>query len=306
MGVSLGAGVAMVVGGQIIAFAFDTPRVTLPIVGELYAWQLVFLLVGLPGLLIAALMITVREPERRDKLQIATDGGETRDEVSIGETVRFLTQRWRTYSTHFLGMSVVTILGYGFLFWIPTMFLRTWQWSIPDVSLAYGIIALTAGPIGVNAGGWLSDWLYSRGHRDAHMRMTLIGAIILVISSALVPLMPTPELAVAMLVPATIGAAIPTATAGAALMMIVPNQLRAQTTAIYYFAINVLGLSLGASAVAAVTDFVFGDDAALRYSISIVALVAGSFALLFLFANLKYYRASVIEADQWSETEDAG
>ena len=75
MGVSLGAGVAMVVGGQIIAFAFDTPRVTLPIVGELYAWQLVFLLVGLPGLLIAALMITVREPERRDKLQIATDGG---------------------------------------------------------------------------------------------------------------------------------------------------------------------------------------------------------------------------------------
>jgi MFS family permease len=109
-----------------------------------------------------------------------------------------------------------------------------------------------------------------------------------------------------MLVPATIGAAIPTATAGAALMMIVPNQLRAQTTAIYYFAINVLGLSLGASAVAAVTDFVFGDDAALRYSISIVALVAGSSALLFLFANLKYYRASVIEADQWSETEGAG
>jgi MFS family permease len=138
------------------------------------------------------------------------------------------------------------------------------------------------------------------------MRMTLIGAIILVIASALVPLMPTPELAVAMLVPATIGAAIPTATAGAALMMIVPNQLRAQTTAIYYFVINVLGLSLGASAVAAVTDFVFGDDAALRYSVSIVALVAGSFAILFLFANLKYYRASVIEADQWSETEGAG
>ena len=306
MGVSLGAGVAMVVGGQIIAFAFDTPRVTLPIVGELFAWQLVFMLIGLPGLLVAALMITVREPERRDKLQVTTDRGETREEVSISETVRFLTQRWRTYGTHFLGMSVVTILGYGFLFWIPTMFLRTWQWSIPDISLAYGIIALTAGPIGVNAGGWLSDWLYSRGYRDAHMRMTLIGAIILVIASALVPLMPTPELAVAMLVPATIGAAIPTATAGAALMMIVPNQLRGQTTAIYYFVINVLGLSLGASAVAAVTDFVFGDDAALRYSVSIVAVVAGSFALLFLFANLKHYRASVIEADQWSETEGAG
>ncbi len=45
-------------------------------------------------------------------------------------------------------------------------------------------------------------------------------------------------------------------------MMIVPNQLRAQTTAAYYFAINVLGLTIGSTAIALVTDYVFGDDAA--------------------------------------------
>ena len=106
-----------------------------------------------------------------------------------------------------------------------------------------------------------------------------------------------------MLIPATIGGAVPTATAAAALMMIVPNQLRAQTTAAYYFAINVLGLTIGSTAIALVTDYVFGDDAALRYSITIVALSAGTLAIGFLVANLKHYRASVIEADQWSETE---
>lgn len=303
MGVSLGAGLAMIVGGQVIAYAFDAPPVTLPIVGELYAWQTVFIAVGLPGLLIAALMVTVREPKRRDKLRVTADSGTISEDVSVKETVRFLAKRWRTYGTHFLGMSVVTILGYGFLFWIPTMFVRTWGWSIPEVSLAYGTVVLIVGPLGVNFGGWCADRMYANGYRDAHMRMTLIGSILLVVSSALVPLMPTPELAIAMLIPATIGGAIPTATGAAALMMIAPNQLRAQTTAVYYFAINVLGLTIGSTAIALVTDYVFGDDAALRYSITIVSLGGGIFAIGFLVANLKHYRTSVIEADQWSETE---
>ena len=105
-----------------------------------------------------------------------------------------------------------------------------------------------------------------------------------------------------MLAPATIGGAIPTATAGAALMMIVPNQLRAQTTAIYYFVINVLGLTIGPLAIAIFTDSVFRDEAMLRYSIAIVSGGAGVLALGFLIANIKHFRASVIEADQWSDT----
>jgi MFS family permease len=116
--------------------------------------------------------------------------------------------------------------------------------------------------------------------------------------------MPTPELAVMMLAPATIGGALPTATAGAALMMIVPNQMRAQTTAIYYFVISVLGLTLGPLLIAVVTDSVFHDENALRYSISIVSGVAGAIALIFLFLNIKPYRASVIEADSWSSPSE--
>ena len=60
-----------------------------------------------------------------------------------------------------------------------------------------------------------------------------------------------------------------TATGAAALQMITPNQMRAQTTALYYFVINILGL-LGPTAVGLVTDFGFGDDDALRWSLAIV------------------------------------
>jgi MFS family permease len=299
MGVSLGAGVAMVLGGQIIGWAFSRPALTLPMIGELYQWQSVFLLVGLPGLVIAVLMVTVREPSRKDKIALSPNANPA-DQIPFTEVIAFLWQRRSTYLTLFFGMSVVTIIGYAYFSWIPTMFVRTWGWEISRVAFAYGMVILIFGPLGVNFGGWLAQRWYLRGRRAAHMRVTLLGACILVPASILVPLMPTPELAVMMLVPATIGGAIPTATAGAALMMIVPNQMRGQTTAIYYFVISVLGLTLGPLSVAIVTDSYFADEAALRYSIAIVSGGAGIPALGFLMMNIAHFRASVIEADAWS------
>ena len=299
MGVALGAGVAMLLGGQVIAWAFATQPPTLPWVGTLYPWQLVFFVVGLPGLALALLMVTVREPVRQGQITL-TDGSGAAQELPLKTVAGFLWARRATYGTLFIGMSVVTIIGYGYFSWIPTMFIRTWGWSISEIAFAYGAVILVAGPLGVNVGGWLADRWYNSGRRAAHMEVTLLGACLLVPCSVLVPLMPTPESAVVMLIPASIGGAMPTATAGAALMMIVPNQMRAQTTAIYYFVINVIGLTLGPSCIALVTDYVFADDLALRYSIAIVSGVAGVASLAVLALNIVPYRSSVVEADAWN------
>ena len=148
--------------------------------------------------------------------------------------------------------------------------------------------------------GWLADRWYGKGDKAAHMRVTLIGCVLMVPTSILVPLMPTPELAIVMLLPQNIGAAMATAMGGTSLMMIVPNQLRAQTTAIYYFVINVLGLTLGPLLIALVTDQVFADEKMLRYSIAMVATAVGPAALWCLYINIKYFRESVIEAESWS------
>ena len=108
------------------------------------------------------------------------------------------------------------------------------------------------------------------------------------------------------LLPASIGGAGDTATGAAALMMYTPNQLRAQVTALYYFVINILGLTLGPTAVALFTDQVFGDDLALRYSLSIVCALAGAFAIGFLTYNLGLYREAVIEAEAAENEVEAG
>ncbi|MEO7386747.1 MAG: MFS transporter [Gammaproteobacteria bacterium] len=300
MGVSLGVGVALIFGGQVIAWVAAAPPVELPGIGALRGWQTVFILVGLPGVLVALLMLTVREPVRRDRLQVRHADGTVTEQLSVKEIVAYLRQRWRTYVTHFIGMTVVTIQGYSYFFWIPTMFRRTWNWTIPEISLVYGLVTITCGPLGILLGGWIADLLYRRGYQDALIRTCLGGAALLLIpGSVLAPLMPNPWLAVALLVPVSIGGALVTATGVAALQMITPNQMRAQTTALYYFVISIFGL-LGPTAVAVVTDYVFADDNALRWSLAIVSGVSSIVGLVFLSAHLPYYRASVQDAAAWS------
>lgn len=297
MGISLGTGLAMILGGQIVAHVMQVPPVRLPVVGELFAWQTVFLVVGLPGLLMAALMTTVREPRRRERL--APGIGEA-VHLPLAAVVKFLGSRWRMYASHFLGMSTVAILAYGLFAWIPTMFIRTWGWTIGEIGLAYGEVVLLAGPLSALGASWLSERLVARGHQDAHMRAALYFIGFGIAGSIATALAPTPWLAIALLLPASIGTTAATACGLTALMVATPNQMRAQASAMYYLVVNVFGLTAGPTGIALFTDYVFRDTLALRYSVASVSALAGVLAVTFLFYNLRQYRNAVAESLTWA------
>jgi MFS family permease len=300
MGVSVGAGIAFLVGGQVIGFVTSSPPLTLPFIGELFAWQSVFFFVGLPGLAIAALMGTVREPARRGKIKLEHDTGVTQDQIPLRQAIRYLADRRRTYGGLALIVSGSTILGYGFLSWITSMYLRTWDWTVPQITTGLGTVLLIAGPVGVNGAGRLADRWFKQGRKDAHLRVMMYSAPLMLVSSAALPLMPTPELALLMFAPHILGAAGITAAGGAALMLITPNQLRAQTTAVYYFVISLAGLTLGPFSVAFVTDFVFGDESALRYSMAIIGFMAPLLSVICAIVTLRPYQRSIMEAETWN------
>lgn len=300
MGLGIGAGLALVVGGQAIAAVSDGPAYTLPLLGAIKGWQVVFLIVGLPGLLIAALMFTVKEPHRRDRI---ARGGEETEEIPIRDVIRFLLSRWRTYGSHFLGLSIMGIIGNAYLAWIPTVFIRTWGWGIAEISLYYGLVVSVGGIIGVNLGGWLGDRMYQRGIKDGHMRVVLYGTIMLIIAAVLVPLMPSPWLGLLLLIPHAIGSGIPTACGPTALMMITPNEMRGQVSAVYWFVLSILGLMIGPTAVALASETIFDGPQDIRYGLSLVCGVVGTFVWILVF-NLKHYRASVIEADEWENLQN--
>ena len=303
MGVSVGSGIALIVGGLIVDYVKGSPTLVLPFIGEIFAWQALFLYVGIPGLLVAALMTTVKEPSRKGKMQITSEDGKSTDEISIPQTIKFLWKRNRAYGWLFLSMACSVLMGYAFLSWLPTMYIRTYQIGIGTVALWQGVAFLVGGPFGATMSGWLGDILFKKWDRTAHVKLFAYSMIVMTLAAALVPLMPSYQLATLMFVPQIIMAAGQTALAPVAIINITPNQIRGQVIAIYFFVISMAGYTLGPTSVALLTDYVFQDESLIRYSISIVALIVGMVGVFAGFKCIPHYRKYIAKVQTGNFTE---
>ncbi len=257
-----------------------------------------FIWVGLPGILLALLILTIREPVRREWLRT----GVAPTATPVWQTLRFLIARWRSFIVLFLALSVLAIMAYGIGFWIPEFLRRTHALTPAELGSYIrwrGVVSIVFGLIGVVAGGWLCDVLQRR-YADVYVRVCLISFALMTVGYSTFALMPTPTLAILMLIPGTLGAAAPTAAGAATVVAIAQPSMRAQITAFYYFTLNAVGCFVGPTAVALVTDFYFQDEAQLRYSLASVATIVAVIGTALLFYNLPHFRASAEQARAWS------
>lgn len=290
MGVYLGAGMAMVIGGVVIRMVVDAGTSSIPLLGEVKPWQLTFFYVGLLGLPIFLLLLTVREPVRRGLTAVGAE--DTAKASSSSALIAFLRANARTSTYHFLAFSMVGIAITGYMVWTPTLFIRTWGWTAADIGLAYGGIMLTLGTAGVYSGGFLADWMENRGHRDAILRAACLAAFAAFPFAVATPLMPNSTLALLCLGVTCFLMALPQGLPAAALQVITPNPLRAQMTALYFLVGNMLALGVGPTLIALVTDYGFGDAQQLRYSMAIVSAIVLPLGGVLSYLALKPYRAS--------------
>lgn len=299
MGIALGSGLAMILGGQLVTLAESARHVELPLIGEIFGWQRVFLVVGLPGLALALLLATVREPPRREVLSAGTAAVAAR--LPFRQVAGFIGSHWRLYGSHFLGLSVAATLTYGFLAWIPSMFVRTWGWTIGQIGIAFGIVMIFSGIAGFYLVSALARRLHARGSSDVYMRVALYCVLLGVAGAVLTPIFSSPYLALVMLVPMSVGMLAATSAGLAGLMVVTPNQMRAQASALYYLVVNLIGLTVGPTGIALFTDRVFHDDASLRWSVLSVSVLMGALAVALLTYNLAQYSKAVAASRAWSE-----
>jgi len=97
------------------------------------------------------------------------------------------------------------------------------------------------------------------------------------------------------MIPASIGPAMTTASGSIAVINVTPNQIRGQTMALYLLTISLLGLSLGPTAVALLTDYVFKDPAMIDWSISCVVIASSLFSAVMLWRCLQPFGEGVRE-----------
>ena len=158
MGIYIGSGIAFIVGGIVAGVASAQETWYLPLVGATRPWQVVFFIVGLPGVLLALLMYTVREPVRRGiRLRQTSYGKTSVARVPLRDVIGYLGRNWTTFLCHNVGFALLSFSSYGSSAWIPTFFVRNHGWTESRAGQVYGWIIAIASTLGVVAGGRLAD-----------------------------------------------------------------------------------------------------------------------------------------------------
>ncbi len=292
MGPYIGGGLAMIAGGMVIG-SMSTLRELAPVLAGMQSWQLTFVVVGIPGVLLAGVLLTIREPVR------GASAAGTRDRTfSLREVMDFLWQGRAFYVRFYLGMALIVIVLYALPAWMPSFLMRAHDAEPASVGLRYGVLVLIMGSAGVLSGPFVDRWLARRGHTDSPIRTAAIASIALMIFTALLPLAPGFAGALAAAAGGTFFYSLPQAMSATALQLATPNRMRGIVSSLYLFVLSVIGLGAAPTVVALVTDRVFGDPSKVGLSLAVVCASSAAGAAILLFSSLRHYRVALENSRQ--------
>lgn len=288
-GIVVGAGAAIGIGGGLLQLAETDTLYGLPLIGTLAPWRIVLVLAGIAGLAVAASMLTLHEPAGR---RFSAETLRTRL-LALGEIAEAFRCRAGVLLPLYGALTFWSIVDNALLSWTPALLMRRFAWSPGEVGSSLGAIAIIAGLIGTPAGGFVSDGVTARRGLRARFPLLVMIALggVLGIPVGLV------GSAAAALASAGcwifLSSAIGTVSL-ATILDLLPQESRGFGTSTIAFNNIIVGLGLGPTLVALITDGVFHDPRAVGYAMS--CIIAPSVLIAILLYAVAMLRASQLRA----------
>ncbi len=271
-----------IVGGLLLGWLFSRTPIHFLGFNIGHAWQMVFILMGIPGLLLAPIVaMTVPEPARH---------GVRPQQPKIGEVLHFMFRgpASRVFTPTIIGTALSGILLSGYGFWRAAFFDRTYHMGAHVYGPLSGALGLIGAPIGVLIGIWLAERMHKRWD-DSHLRLAAFCHALIMPIYIFTPLMPNATLALSLQFIMGILMIAGAPSQLAAMQIITPNQMRAQINAIYMITISVLGNGMGPVVTPLLTKYVFHGDSQLGLAMMTLAAVCTPISLICLILTVKPY-----------------
>jgi MFS family permease len=242
-----------------------------------YGWRATFVLMGIPGLLLAVLVkFTLREP----RVQIARPGVGAPSHLehhSHPSLATVLTTLWRRRSCRHLTVALILFftMGFGLTPWNAAFMMRSHGMRSDELGVWMGLIISIGGMIGVLSGGYIANRWFA-GNERGQMRMSAVSIALSFPCYIAFLLLPQKHLALAMLLPTMLVFNLFVASTYALMQRLVPDAMRATTMAVIMLLYNLIGMGVGPQAVGILSDLfspIAGSES-LRYAMLIVSVVA--------------------------------
>jgi MFS family permease len=292
LGATIGSGTALMLGGAIIYWVSTFGDIVLPILGPVAQWQMVFFIVGLPGLLFAFVVFTFPEPLRRGRIGTSVVQGGNLFAPFAG-LFRFVRGHVRFFAAHYAGFTIAVAVVSGCAGWYPVHLMRAHEWSQGQVGAWLGMTLLVAGIIGKLIGGLSVDAMYRRGYRDAQLRWFACCLLLAAPTGVYAATSGNPWAFLVMIGVFTILLTPLQACAMSSLNLVTPNRMRGTGVAVYSTVAGLLGGSVGAMAVPMLAQLYAEPDTAIGNGMATLIGLTCPLAALALFSGMKAMRKAM-------------
>jgi MFS family permease len=199
--------------------------------------------------------------------------------MPVGQAFQFLSGSGRSLLPLFIGMAAVMLTFYAFNSWVPAILTRTYGISSGDIGQYLGVLVLLFGGSAIYLGGWITDLGAKNNKNDIYVKVMIISAAGIIPSVIL--LSKSSDLVYSLTFVSTFifFSMLPNGVVVAYLNRVTPPQMRGLIGAVYILFCNLFGYMIGPSAVAIISERVFGGK---QYIGESLAVVGASFALLAL------------------------
>jgi MFS family permease len=286
----IGQALSVILTGIVIGFVARGGLKSVPILGGMQTWQAVLSMVGLIGFPLSLLTLTFREPLRRAR------GSEEQDGVSYGEALAHIRANWRVYLplTGYAIGYYAQASSYGV--WMASVIMRTWHLTPPQMGPLFGGELLILAPIGSWFGGVAVDTLVKRGRKDAAPLVGFVTSIIFIPFVIAAPMVPGVNQMWVTLGLSMLLAAVYYPVSASLLAAVTPQRLMGKVTAIYLLVFTLLGLGVGPTVVAIISDSFFSGDQAIGYALGTASGVLIIFATVMAWVLMRILRRTAVTA----------
>jgi MFS family permease len=295
LGTSAGTAAGAIAAGYILGWGGKTGVIDLPLIGAVEPWQLVFILLGLPGAIAAFLGFAIIDPPRA-----AVSPSPASPEPTSGakpSSARYIKANWRTFGCIIPGFVAVNVAVTSILTWSPEYLRRAFSMPSTKTGWSIGFVSLVA-PLVCQAGvGFVANRLIARGMLDAPlriMRWLLIASLPL---AAMLWWAPSAPLYITAFFFLAVVLFPSNPLASTTVQMLSPEPIRGELAAIQLAFLGVVGIGFGSSIVAFLSQYVLGENH-LNAAMGVVVLASSSFSLLLLSHGMKPMRATIRALDE--------
>ncbi len=231
-----------------------------------YGWRITFVLLGIPGIALAALVwFTLKEPRREGIgliVAVPTAPHLALKEIGIG--------LWRnaTFRHLLFCYSVMSFFNYGIQQWSPAFFIRSYGMQTGELGTWMALIYGSAGVLGIWCGG---EWASRRARNKERLQLQSMAIVFLLSSvvSMFIYLSTHRYVAFALMGLSTVGGALFGGPMFAIIQSLVEPRTRAVSISIFYLFVNLIGMGFGPLMTGALSDALrpWAGEESLRYAL---------------------------------------